>query len=170
MSKYIDADRLRAEIERRKGYISVTHFVEELLSLIDSLQQEQPCKGYDEAYLNEKIAKASKTWKGVDVDKYMAEMRGYEQPSEDLEEAAEKEYPLVEGLPNAMNDLIAHRQVAFKKGVKWHKEQMLKNAVEGVVIDLLGLQIKAPLNAVIQREGLKEGDKVKIVIVKEDKK
>ena len=39
--KYIDAEKLKAEIERRKGYISVTHFAEELLSFIDSLQQEQ---------------------------------------------------------------------------------------------------------------------------------
>ena len=28
---------IRAEIERRKGYISVTHFAEELLSFITSL-------------------------------------------------------------------------------------------------------------------------------------
>ena len=32
--------------------------------------------GYDEALLNEKIAKASKSWEGVDVDKYMDEVRG----------------------------------------------------------------------------------------------
>lgn len=42
VKKYIDADLLRKEIERRKGYISVTHFIEELLNIIDSLQQEQP--------------------------------------------------------------------------------------------------------------------------------
>lgn len=40
--KYIDADKLKAEIKKRKGYISVTHFAEELLSLINSLQQKQP--------------------------------------------------------------------------------------------------------------------------------
>ena len=40
--KYIPAEKLKAAIERRKGYISVTHFAEELLSLIDSHQQEQP--------------------------------------------------------------------------------------------------------------------------------
>ena len=39
--KYIDADKLIAEIERRKGYISVTHFAEELLDFLDSLQQEK---------------------------------------------------------------------------------------------------------------------------------
>jgi hypothetical protein len=35
-------DKIRQKIERLKGYISVTHFAEELLSFIDSLQQEQP--------------------------------------------------------------------------------------------------------------------------------
>ena len=45
----------------------------------DLVQQEQSPKGYDEAYLNECIAKASKTWKGVDADKYLDEMRGREQ-------------------------------------------------------------------------------------------
>lgn len=40
--KYIDADLIRKEVKRRTGYISVTHFAEELLSVIDSLQQEQP--------------------------------------------------------------------------------------------------------------------------------
>lgn len=35
---------------------------------------------YDEAYLQEKIAKATKSWEGVDVDKMLAECRGYEQP------------------------------------------------------------------------------------------
>ena len=55
-----------------------------LLGFITSLQQEQPTRGYDEAYLNECIAKARKTWKGVDVDKYMGEMRGREQEQLDV--------------------------------------------------------------------------------------
>ena len=105
--KYIDIDLLRKEIEFAKSVYNnpnrVIHGVadafrqdgraamcDDILKKIDSLQQEQPTKGYDEAYLNEKIAKASKTWEGVDVDKYMAEMRGYEQPSEDLGSEIEK--------------------------------------------------------------------------------
>ena len=42
---------------------------------------------YDEDYLNEKIAKATKSWEGVDVNKMLADCRGYEEkPSDDLEE------------------------------------------------------------------------------------
>jgi len=37
-------EKIRQKIERLKGYISVTHFAEELLSFIDSLQHEQPCE------------------------------------------------------------------------------------------------------------------------------
>ena len=47
--KYINADKLIAEIEKRKGYISVTHFAEELLSFINSLQQEQHSHNLEKA-------------------------------------------------------------------------------------------------------------------------
>ena len=52
------------------------------------MKQEQPPMGYDEAYINECIAKASKTWKGVDVDKFIDEVRGRE--TVDLEEDVKK--------------------------------------------------------------------------------
>jgi len=57
----------------------------DLLSFIDTLEEDrlEPYTGvYDEAYLNEKIAKATKSWKGVDVDAMLAECRGYEEKSE----------------------------------------------------------------------------------------
>lgn len=99
--KYIDAERLSVEIDRRmtdnlkadSEIHSTAYFAGaakedyDILSIIDSLQQEQkeqPTRGYDEAYLNEKIAKATKSWKGVDVDKFMDEVRGRE-PETDLE-------------------------------------------------------------------------------------
>lgn len=87
--KYIDAEKLKAEIKRQKHELELSiqsqgdygqscHIVayDNILSLIDSLPEEPAPKGYDESYLNECIAKASKTWKGVDVDKYMDEVRG----------------------------------------------------------------------------------------------
>lgn len=94
--KYIDADKLIAEIEKilakakndevkafakkdAAGHliaVTKTAVCVKIKKFIASLQQEQPTKGYDEAYLNKCIAKASKTWKGVDADKYMDEVRG----------------------------------------------------------------------------------------------
>lgn len=42
-------EKIKAEIERRKGYISVTHFAEELLAFIDSLPEEKPSEDLEEA-------------------------------------------------------------------------------------------------------------------------
>jgi len=45
MSKYIDVEKLKAEIERRRlsnRYIDTDGYEEELFEIIDSLQQEQP--------------------------------------------------------------------------------------------------------------------------------
>lgn len=148
MNKYIDADRLKAEIERRKGYISVTHFAEELLSFIDSLQQEQPSL-----------------------------------PS-NLDEAAKKiviqlhpcmEYSSILGDHLTMGELVE----LVKAGANWHKAQMLKDAamVEGEVVELgetykslaftVGLE---ELNEVLQPLGVKDGDRVRMIVIKEEEK
>ena len=58
MNKYIDAEKLKAEIERRRlsnRYIDTEGYENELLEIIDSLQQEQPKpSGYDKALLEVK--------------------------------------------------------------------------------------------------------------------
>jgi hypothetical protein len=66
-----------------------------LLAFIDSLPDENNPEPYnpvyDEDYLNEKIAKATKSWEGVDVDAMLADCRGYEEkPSEDLNKLIQK--------------------------------------------------------------------------------
>lgn len=83
-------EKIRNELERRialfsslsENTVNQNRLDEDkqLLSFLDTLdlEEEPALKGYDEAYLNEKIAKASKTWKGVDVDKYMDEVRDRE--------------------------------------------------------------------------------------------
>lgn len=97
-------EKIRQEIERRiENYWSdgdvdsvvVSGELEELIAFIDSLPEENNPEPYnpvyDEDYLNEKIAKATKSWEGVDVDKMLADCRGYEEKQpEDLDEAAEK--------------------------------------------------------------------------------
>lgn len=108
--KYIDADKLKAEIKGKIAEIEKepapadretillqmckTNAFREILSVINRIgkntlqqeQREQPIRGYDEAYLNDCIAKAKKSWEGVDVDKFMDEVRGRE-PDVDLEKA-----------------------------------------------------------------------------------
>ena len=102
-------EKIIAEIEKRredikayclnpnhdKRYDVVPEQLAYILAFIDSLPDENNPEPYnpvyDEDYLNEKIAKATKSWEGVDVNKMLADCRGYEEkPSEDLEEAAEK--------------------------------------------------------------------------------
>ena len=55
---------------------------------------------YNEDYLNALIAKAKKSWEGVDVDSFMSELR------DDLsdEENAEKEQKAVEDFRKAMEE------------------------------------------------------------------
>ena len=60
----------------------------------------QETKKYNEDYLNSLIAKAEKSWKGVDVDSFMSELR------DDLsdKEVAEKEQQAIEDFRKAMEE------------------------------------------------------------------
>lgn len=57
-------------------------------------------KQYNEDYLNSLIAKAKKSWEGVDVDSFMSELR------DDLsdKEVAEKEQQAIEDFRKAMEE------------------------------------------------------------------
>ena len=55
---------------------------------------------YNEDYLNELIAKAKKSWEGVDVDSFMSELRDNFTDKED----AEKEQKAVEDFRKAMGE------------------------------------------------------------------
>ena len=72
--KYIDADKKAVKEIPKTVRKEITSQVKEMMDSLD-----------------EKIAKATKSWKGVDVDKFMDEMRGRE-PDMDLEEAAQHVY------------------------------------------------------------------------------
>ena len=62
---------------RAKGKQSLATGEIDMSSLkLISLQGYKPV--YDERYLNGLIAKASKSWSGVDVDGFISELRGYE--------------------------------------------------------------------------------------------
>ena len=94
--KFIDVEKLKAEIKRlREECSSPISVCNDILSLIEFMQ-DQPTKGYDEKYLNEKIAKAKKSWDGVDVDKFMDDVRGREQQeqldNEDIDKVAQELY------------------------------------------------------------------------------
>lgn len=95
-------------------------------------EKEQPTMGYDEAYLNEKIAKASKSWEGVDVDKFMDEVRGREPVTEchDLTEAAENSWAVYEYREDPRGLYSSCYIDGFKEGAEWRKRKMMERAVE----------------------------------------
>ena len=139
MAKHIDAEKLKAEIERLKSQLIQG-------ACAAQIQMETNCK--DEAY-NEMLA-------------IVNSLQKQEQPSESLEEAAEK-----------YCEKINHRQTtiitdSFIAGAEWQKAQMMKEAVEGEVENSsFGIVY---LRKNLMNEGYSTGDKVRIIIVKEDKK
>ncbi len=66
--------------------------------------------------------------------------------------------------------LCCHRgdiKDAFKAGVEWQKEQMLKDAVEGTVMDFSSNQPRPQVDVLLDPHKYHTGDKVRIIIVKE---
>ena len=133
--------KIKAEIERLMDeYKPIVGGVDELTgahivlaklpSFLDTLEEERPepyNPVYDEAYLNEKIKKATESWMGVDVDAMLAECRGYDEENSekpvpnDLEEAADNHIRKVvdAGWEWETRDIAD----AFIAGAKWQKEQ-----------------------------------------------
>lgn len=113
-----------------------------------------------------KLTKEHGSWEGVDVDKFMDEVRGRE--SDDLEEAAEEfateTFPLSD---ETYTDYSS--KAGFIAGAKWQKERMIKAGVDADVFDLghgfLDVELLSEhfQNAL---KGCKGGDKVKLIIVK----
>ena len=99
--KYIDADLLRELLDTKykeftekakkdcplqyqymaDGLVIAKQFIDSLPDEPDVNRPEPYSPVYNEAYLKEKIDKATESWKGVDVDAMLAECRGYEEPA-----------------------------------------------------------------------------------------
>lgn len=111
-------DRIRAEIERRKGYISVTHFAEDILSFIDSLQQEQPDFPTTDEQIKEFLAAHPK----IEVpEKYKNPdwlFKQQEQPEVDCDELDEAAQAYANG-PDVAWVGTSALECAFKAGAKW---------------------------------------------------
>ncbi len=194
-------EKIRAEIERRKkrnkeeyapdGLFEEQDNLAKLLSFLYELEKEEkpiPAEGLEEDvkswFFNEISSK-------INVEHTMyyyfreCARRYYElgrqskpKVCEGLEKAAIAYSTEDAGLnPNGTEktQVIQEEVDAFKAGAKWQKEQMLKEAVEGVVVELgetykdQSISVDAKeLNQVLQPLRLEAGDKVRIIIVKED--
>ena len=131
-------------------------------------------KGYDEKYLQSCIDKAKKSWEGVDTDKFMNEIRGRDDASsEELDNVAIlKAIDYTDGIedggtekhPWNDEDVETGYINGFKAGAEWQREQMLKDAVDGIArpddceiwVNLKGYDYN-----------YKDGDKIKLIIIKE---
>lgn len=189
--------QIRAEIERlirmnqtKRGFPAGTacairiEAYKRLLPFLDTLpdESEQPTKGYDEAYLNEKIAKASKSWEGVDVDKFMDEIRGREPVTDcnDLEEEIKEQiydrfYDLngIAVIGTSGYAEVKDMEYIARHFAEWQKRKMMEGAVEGFVgVHLHDKRADVTVNSgyLPKEMGIKGDSKVKIIIVKEDKK
>jgi len=146
--KYIDAEKLKAAIEKgTPDSLLLVVYRDIILSLIDSLQQEQQ-----------------------------------EEPDKSLEEAADKHIRKVAdaaGHPGwewqkgqMMDEWLKDRDGCFWDGVEEGKkameQQMLKEAVEGEIQMRYSGCLCAKTIRAINEDKFKLGDKVRIIIVKED--
>lgn len=143
MAKYIDADILRKEIEKKSyeeqgfssgdseyGYRSCAR---DLLAFIDTLSEE-PDKRLDEA-AHRYAWKKQEHHIDFDGDEYLD---------------------------------YGPRYDAFKAGAKWQKTQMMKEAVEGEITKDIHNLLHVKSGPLPMPSEFKFGDKVKIIIIKDD--
>ena len=134
--------------------------------VLDTLESEKPINP-DEAMkkLDEKIAivKQRKTWDGVDVDKYMDEVRGREpEKPMDLEEEVKRYYSDNFAYISSDQPTLSILTNIARHFTDWQKEQMMKEAVEGIVTtrSMAGNIVTAHVDY-----HYKDGQKVRIVII-----
>lgn len=172
-----EIEQLRREIDDHNYYLDNSEqalgysaALDDIEKFIDSLPDENNPEPYnpvyDEDYINEKIAKATKSWEGVDVNKMLADCRGYEEkPSDDLEEAAEESWIDYEYRDSGHLYSSVYKD-AFIAGAEWQKEQMMKDAVDGEVVQDLHGKLHVKTNAVSDIL-YQFGEKVKVIILKQ---
>ena len=97
--------------------------------------------------------------------------KGKEPVSEDLYEAAEDYAATGEILPNGKEIISFDALKSFKAGAQWQKMQMMKDAVECSIIlsdKYYFIEDEEECSEIIEALGCKHGDKVKLIIIKED--
>lgn len=148
MEKYIDAEKLIVEIDRQKiGYNTDGEHAAEyntcrkILDIITSLQQE------DQEDPDKSLEEAA-------LGNYYG--GGYIPKNQELREVA----------------LKTKEVQAFIAGAEWQKEQMLKDVVETEVWSYSSDEdLRAiPLFGIDKFNNLKDGDKVKVIVLKDESK
>ena len=156
----------------------------------ESVSYNNEQKGFDQEYLQSCIDKASKSWKGVDVDKFMDEVRGREPVCEELEKELDeflKDHVFGKLINrNAGLALARHfaewqskqdketielaEDHAYLAGAVNEREKMMKEAVEcRVDSKIVGHGHMEPGIEIDFFHGeFNVGDKVRVIIIKKD--
>lgn len=184
MSKYIDADKLRAEIERLEKDVpchyhpyscaSVLEAYDNILSFLDTLSEE-PGKSLEEAARHSEILTYPMPEDG-DIEKVMKvqEARIFHEIGFIAGAKWQKEQMKMGGVVIlAEEDFDAEKEKSVEWGYNLCREQMLKDAVKGVVCKLPGsvAYVDERDDNTLKRyiiDNFKAGDKVRIIIVKEE--
>ena len=87
--------------------------------------------------------------------------------SEDLEESAKLHVIETRGEDIVWDENARCAMLDFKDGAKWQKEQLMKDAVEGIVCSQRG-DMAIVKSSILFPTNLMKGEKVKLIIVKED--
>lgn len=175
-------EKIRQEIERRLKYthdwlrgdekrhpkqtaISKNYYkmkgdertLDALLAFIDSLPEEKPSEDLEEAAAKYELENRQSILSSVDiVDAFIAGA-----------EWQKKQMELDGSVTLTESDFDAEKEKASEWGYNLCKEQMMNGAVDGEIVkDITNMLAVTAKN--INLDGFKFGDKVKIIIVKQD--
>lgn len=142
-------EKIKAEIERR-----IEHYKE----WVEFYKSRGTKSDYDETVLGAYS----------DLLSFISTLESEKPVPADLEEAADKyAKKTMKIVANGLFDNVG-RANGFIAGAKWDREQVMKEAVETVVsLEAGGFPV---VEFGVGKFGLKVGDKVKVIIVKEDEK
>jgi hypothetical protein len=88
--------------------------------------------------------------------------------SEDLEEATKEWSENEDNVRGCDYISLVRVEEAFKAGANWQKDKLIKDAIEGYV-DQLEFPDKTWIELSATPKDLKDGDEVKLIVLKEDK-
>lgn len=148
----------RADIDRSPSEAGARDEDKEILSFFDSMQEKAK---------NEAKIKVEQIMAEVDAKfpKFAKEVKDMleESVSDDLEKEVEKTKAMVKYLELNTDDIV---DFCVSHYTNWQKQQMMKDAVEGKMIGDFSLSINC-FSDVVDRMGLFEGDKVKLIILRD---
>ena len=183
-------ETIRAEVERLKGYYRITNpydkrairVCEKLPSFLSTLQEQPVCEGFSDEfdrYFLPKNREKKGRWGFADIyalARHFYELGQQSKPkmSEDVEEEAMNYIAPIENEDGLKVINFSGQDIkdAFIAGASWQKEQMMKEAVEGKIYgyDDGSFELIASWLDMPKESKFKFGDRVRIIIVKEEGK